>query len=52
MNISLPFALSMVTLLIVLGIGVFLLMRNRQSQLKRGERPGDIAGPSRDSTGP
>ena len=50
MQVSLPFALSMLTLLIVLGIGVFLFLRNRQSQLKRGETPGGIAGPSNDST--
>ena len=42
---SLPVILSFVTLLIVVGIGVYHFVRNRGSQLKRGERPGGIAGP-------
>jgi uncharacterized protein (UPF0333 family) len=48
MNVSLPFALSMLTLLIVVCIGVYLLMKNRNSQAKRGETPGGVAGPSQD----
>ena len=44
-NFSLPVVLSFVTLLIVVGIAVFQLMRVRRSQAKRNERPGGIAGP-------
>ena len=44
-QISLPVIFSFVTLVIVLGIGVFQLMRVRKSQAKRGEHPGGIAGP-------
>lgn len=40
--------LAMATLLIVLGLGVFQFFRVRNSQAKRGERPGGIAGPSED----
>ena len=42
---SLPVVLSFATLAAVLGIGIYLFVRNRGSQLKRGERPGGIAGP-------
>ncbi len=45
-DISLPVILSFATLGIVLAAGVFLLMRARRSQAKRGETPGGIAGPS------
>ena len=45
-DLSLPVLLSFVTLAIVLGVGVFLLMRARNSQAKRGETPGGVAGPS------
>ena len=48
MNISLPFALSIVTIGIVLCVGVFLFFHNRNSQHKRGEKPGGLAGPSPD----
>jgi len=44
-QISLPVILSFVTLIIVLGIGIWQLKRVRQSQEKRGEHPGGIAGP-------
>ena len=44
-NISLPVILSLVTLVIVVGIGLFLLAKARRSQAKRGEHPGGIAGP-------
>ncbi len=42
---SLPVILSFVTLLIVVGIGVYQFVRNRGSQKKRGEHPGGMAGP-------
>ena len=44
-NISLPVVLSFVTLLIVLGVGMWQLKRVRNSQTKRGEHPGGVAGP-------
>lgn len=44
-TISLPIILSFVTLVIVLGLGVWQLMRVRNSQAKRGEHPGGVAGP-------
>ncbi len=44
-EISLPFVLFAVTLLIVLGLAVFQLMRVRRSQAKRDEHPGGLAGP-------
>jgi hypothetical protein len=44
-NISLPVILSFVTLLIVVGVAVFQLMRVRRSQAKRNEHPGGVAGP-------
>ena len=44
-NFSLPVILSFVTLLIVVAVAVFQLMRVRRSQAKRGEHPGGIAGP-------
>jgi cytochrome oxidase assembly protein ShyY1 len=43
--ISIPWLLSFVTLVIVLGIGFWQLKRVRGSQAKRGEHPGGIAGP-------
>ena len=43
---GLPIVLQLVTFLLVIGIAVFLLMRVRNSQKKRGETPGGIAGPS------
>ena len=42
---SLPVILSFVTLLIVVGIGIYQFTRNRGSQKKRGETPGGMAGP-------
>ncbi len=45
MEFSLPVVLSFVTLLIVLGIGIYQLKRVRGSQAKRGEHPGGVAGP-------
>jgi len=45
---SLPVWLSFVTLIIVLGVGFYQLKRVRQSQAKRGETPGGIAGPSQE----
>ncbi len=42
---SLPVILSFVTLLIVVGVAVFQLMRVRRSQAKRDEHPGGVAGP-------
>lgn len=45
-NLSLPIVLSFTTLAIVVAVAVFLLMRARNSQAKRGETPGGIAGPS------
>lgn len=39
-------ALSIVTLLIVVALGIFQLLRVRKSQAKRGEKPGGIAGPT------
>lgn len=44
-SFSLPVVLSFVTLIAVVGIGIYQLKRNRGSQEKRGERPGGIAGP-------
>lgn len=44
-SFSLPVVLSFVTLLIVVGVGIWQLRRVRGSQEKRGERPGGIAGP-------
>ncbi len=44
-QISLPVILSFVTLIIVLGIGIWQLKRVRHSQEKRGEHPGGVAGP-------
>ena len=44
-NFSLPVILSFVTLLIVLGEGMWQLKRVRGSQIKRGEHPGGVAGP-------
>ncbi len=42
---SLPVILSFVTLGIVLVLGAVQLMRVRNSQAKRGEHPGGVAGP-------
>lgn len=39
-------ALSLVTLVIVLGAGILQLRRVRASQARRGEAPGGMAGPS------
>ncbi len=44
-NFSIPAILSFVTLLIVFGAGVWQLKRVRNSQTKRGEHPGGVAGP-------
>ena len=44
-DFSLPVILSFVTLLIVLAIGGYMLLRARRSQAKRGEHPGGVAGP-------
>lgn len=41
-----PIVLSLVTFLLVAGAAVFVLMRARKSQAKRGETPGGIAGPT------
>ncbi len=45
-DVSLLAMLSLATLVLVLCIGIYLFLRNRQSQIKRGEKPGGIAGPS------
>ena len=45
-NFSLPVVLSFVTLLLVIVIAFVMLKRVRNSQKKRGETPGGIAGPS------
>ena len=42
--------LSLFTLIVVLAIGFYQLKRVRNSQARRGETPGGIAGPSGDST--
>ncbi len=47
-NFSLPVILSFVTLAIVLGIGFVQLKRVRNSQAKRGETPGGVAGPTKE----
>ncbi len=44
-DVSLLSSLSLVTLVIVVGYAVFHFFKVRQSQAKRGERPGGIAGP-------
>ena len=44
-SFSLPVILSFVTLLIVLGVGMWQWKRVRSSQAKRGEHPGGVAGP-------
>ena len=44
-NFSTPMILSLVTILIVLGIAVYQLRRVHESQAKRGEAPGGVAGP-------
>ncbi len=44
-SFSLPVVLSFVTLLIVVCIGIWQLRRVRNSQAKRGEHPGGVAGP-------
>ena len=43
---SMPIVLSMATFGLVVAIAAFMLYRARQSQAKRGETPGGIAGPS------
>lgn len=45
-DFSLPVILSFTTLVIVVAVAVFMLMRARNSQAKRGETPGGIAGPT------
>lgn len=45
MDQTLLIVLSLFTLVVVLGIGAFQFRRVRQSQEKRGEHPGGIAGP-------
>ena len=45
-TVSLLATLAILTLIIVAGYGVWQFMRNRQSQKKRGETPGGVAGPS------
>ena len=45
-NTPLLAALSLVTLIVVLGYGFFHLRKVRRSQAKRGEAPGGMAGPS------
>ncbi|GAC1337132.1 MAG: hypothetical protein NVSMB18_01460 [Acetobacteraceae bacterium] len=45
-NSSLIITLALATLVIVLVIGIFQFRRVRNSQAKRGETPGGIAGPS------
>lgn len=45
-TVSLLSVLSVVTLVAVLAIGVTMLIRVRNSQKKRHETPGGIAGPS------
>lgn len=44
-NFSTPMILSLVTILIVLGIATYQLRRVHESQAKRGEAPGSVAGP-------
>ena len=44
-SFSLPVVLSFVTLLIVVGVGIWQLRRVRNSQAKRNEHPGGVAGP-------
>lgn len=44
-SLSIPAILSIVTLIAVLVIGVVQLRRVRNSQAKRGEHPGGVAGP-------
>lgn len=45
-NLSLPVVLSFVTLVIVIAVAAIMLTRVRNSQKKRHETPGGIAGPS------
>ena len=45
-DISLLSMLSLGTLVAVLIVALYLFARVRQSQVKRGEKPGGIAGPS------
>lgn len=40
--------LSLITLVVVLGAAIFQFTRIRNSQAKRGETPGGMAGPSPD----
>lgn len=44
-DVTLLSTLSIVTLVIVVAIGGYQLMKVRRSQAKRGEHPGGIAGP-------
>ncbi len=47
-NSLLIIVLAVGTLVAVIAIGAVQFMRNRQSQLKRGEKPGGLAGPDPD----
>lgn len=42
--------LQVITFLLVIGVALFVLNRARNSQKKRGETPGGIAGPSDSDT--
>ncbi len=44
-SFSLPVVLSFVTLIIVVGVGIWQLKRVRASQAKRNEHLGGVAGP-------
>lgn len=44
-DLGLPTLVSIVTPTVMLGTGVLARFRARSSQLKRGEQPGDVAGP-------
>ena len=46
--LALPIVLQATTFVLVLGIAVVMLKRVRNSQKKRGEEPGGIAGPSKE----
>lgn len=46
--LSLPIVLQIMTFVLVIGVAFVLLKRVRNSQKKRGETPGGIAGPSED----
>jgi len=44
-NSLLILVLALATLAIALVVGFYQFGRNRRSQIKRGERPGGVAGP-------